>query len=123
MKNEDFKGIDVKKGLAIVANNKTVYMKLLKSFSVNAFGDQIINAVKSGNMDQVRHSAHSLKGVAGNMYMDELFELSREIEIAAKEGVRVSLTDDNIIKITESYKQTLDSVNMLIANPEILDTI
>ena len=123
MNYEDLKGIDVKKGLAIVANNKAVYMKLLKSFANNAFCEQILDAVKNGNLEQVRQCAHSLKGVAGNMYMDELFELSREIETAAKEGAPVAMSDECIVKISSAYERTLNSVNALIANPEILDSI
>ena len=123
MEYNDIKGLDVKKGLAIVANNKTVYIRLLKSFAGNSFCDKIIEAVNSGDPEQIRHNAHSLKGVAGNMHMDELFELSRAIESAAKDGVAVSAGDENVVKIIEANRQTMESVNMLLAQPEILDTL
>ena len=123
MKNIDIKGLDVKKGLSIVANNKIVYSKLLKSFVNNAFCDQLIEAINSGDMDQVSKKAHAFKGVAGNMHMDELFELCRSIEIDAKKGILVSLSDDKVAKIIDANKNTMESINMLLENPGIIDSI
>ena len=123
MKNEDIKGLDVRKGLSIVANNKTVYAKLLRSFASNAFCDQLVDAINGGDLDLVRQKAHSLKGVAGNMHMSELFELSRSIEAGAKDGQPITAADDMVVKIIDANKQTMDSVNMLLDNPAILDTL
>ena len=123
MKNEDIKGLDVKKGLSIVANNKKVYERLLKSFVGNAFCEQLVEAINSGDADQIRQKAHSLKGVAGNMHMDELFELSRSIEAGVKDGRTLTATDDLVVKIIDANKQTMASVNMLLENPEILDAL
>ena len=123
MKFEDIKGLDVKKGLSIVANNKTVYAKLLRSFVSNAFCEQLVDAINGGDMDQVRQKAHSLKGVAGNMYMHELFELSRSIEAEAKDGPPISPADDMVVRIIDANRQTMDSVNMLLENPNILDAL
>ena len=123
MTNEDIKGLDVKKGLAIVAGNKAIYLKLLNSFLNNCFCEQIVDAVNSGDMDQVRQKAHSLKGVAGNMYMDELFELSRAIEAAARDGQAINAGDDSIINLVIANRQTIDSVNMLIQNPDIMSSL
>ena len=123
LKNEDINGLDVKKGLSLVANNKTVYIKLLKSFIANAFCDQLIGAVNSGDLDQVRQKAHTFKGVAGNMHMHRLYELSRAIESDAKDGLAVSASDEIISSIVEENRLTLESVNMLLENPEILDSL
>lgn len=123
MKNEDIKGIDVKKGLSIVAGNKAVYTRLLKSFVNNAFCDQLLEAVNGGDPEQIRQTAHSLKGVAANMHMDVLFELSREIEAEAKSGVIVAPMSENVLRISEANAQTLESVNMLLADPGILNNI
>ncbi|MCL2059552.1 MAG: Hpt domain-containing protein [Oscillospiraceae bacterium] len=123
MNNEDIKGLDVKKGLSIVANNKKVYERLLKSFVGNAFCDQLVEAILSGDSDQIRQKAHSLKGVAGNMHMDDLFELSRSIEAGVKDGQPLSGADDLVSKIKDANKQTMDSINMLLNNPDILDAL
>jgi len=120
---EDIRGLDVRKGLAIVSNNKTIYLKLLKSFLNNDFCNQIVGAVDGGNLEQVRLSAHSLKGVAGNLHMEELYEISRLIESDAREGAAVNVGDDNIARLIEVNKQVLESIGLLTANPEILDSI
>jgi HPt (histidine-containing phosphotransfer) domain-containing protein len=123
MNNEDIKGLDVKKGLSIVANNKAVYTRLLKSFISNAFCERLVDAINDGDMDQAGQKAHSLKGVAGNMHMDELFELSRLIEVEIKDGRSLSAGDELIIKIIDANKLTEKSVKMLLENPDILNTI
>lgn len=123
MRNEDIKGLDVRKGLSIVANNVTVYQKLLKSFVANAFCDQLVEAIKSGDLDQIKQKAHSFKGVSGNMHMDELFELSRSIEAVAKEGGPISASDGLVTQLINSNNQTLESVNMLLENPSILSAL
>jgi len=120
---ENIKGLDVKKGLAIVGNNKSVYLRLLNSFINNDFCNQIINAVNGGELEQVRHTAHSLKGVAGNLHMGELYEISRLIETDAREGAAVSVTDDNIARLIDVNNEVMESINLLIAKPEIMDSI
>lgn len=121
MKNEDINGINVKKGMAIVANNKMVYARLLKSFVNNSFGDRLIEAIESGDSEQIRQNAHALKGVAGNMHMEELYELSRSIEADAKEGR--SVPPDKVEEFKRQSGETLVSVKMLIDNPDVLDHI
>ena len=123
MRNEDIKGLDVKKGLSIVSNNKTVYAKLLKSFANNAFCEQLVDAIHGGDMDQVRQKAHSLKGVAGNMHMDELFELSRLIEADIKDGQPLCAGDDIVARIVDANRQTMSSVNMILDNLDLLDAL
>ena len=120
MKNEDIKGLDVKKGLALVANNAAVYQKLLKSFVTNAFCEQLLEAVKSGDPEAIRQKAHSFKGVSGNMQMGELFELTRQIEADAKSGNAAAATDESVARLIAANKQTLESVTMLLDNPNIL---
>jgi len=119
---ENIQGINVKKGLSMVANNKTVYARLLKSFINNNFCDQLIEAICCGDIDQVRQKAHTLKGVAGNMHMEELFELSRSIEAGAKDGAALSSTDELVSRIIDANRQTSESVTLLLNNPNMLDS-
>jgi len=123
VKYEDIKGLNVKKGLSVVANNKKLYIKLLGSFVSNAFCEQLLDAIKSGDSGQILRKAHSLKGVAGNMHMNGLYETSRIIETGVKGGVTYRMSDEIVSRLLNEYRQTLESVNMLIQNPEILDKL
>jgi len=123
MRNDDIKGLDVVKGMALVGKNKMVYTRLLKSFIGNDFCNQLLAAVESGDTEQVRQKAHSLKGVAGNMHMEGLFNLSREIEAAAKEGLNLTPAHELITQIIEMNSVTINSINMILENPNILDEI
>ena len=119
----DIKGLDVKKGLALVANNKMIYTRLLNSYIKNALCDQLIEAINNGDTADISQKAHSLKGVAGNMHMGELYELSQKIEGDAKDGAAISASDEIVARLIEANKQVLESINMMIENPAILDTV
>lgn len=123
MKNSDIKGVDVLKGLAVVAGNKAIYLRLLKSFISNSFCDKIIEAIAAGDSEQISHSAHSLKGVAGNMHMAGLYEYSRQIEAIAKEGGNLTVADEVVVNLIDENSRTTESVSMLMDNPGILDTL
>jgi len=123
MKNDDIKGLNVKKGLSLVANNKKLYIKLLNSFVSNAFCDQLMEAIDSGDTEMVMRRAHAYKGVAGNMQMDEIYELSQTIETIAKNGVPVRATDAIVSRLIGATAETLESVRMLIDNPGLLDSL
>jgi HPt (histidine-containing phosphotransfer) domain-containing protein len=123
LRNEDIYGVDVKKGMALVGNNKTVYLKLLKSFASNALCSELLGAFDARDVEMAKQKAHALKGVSGNLHMDPLYELVKAVEGEIKESNSVSLSDGRIGELRETVGKTLDSVNMLIESPDLLDSI
>jgi two-component system sensor histidine kinase/response regulator len=65
----NFSGLDVKGGLARVAGNRKLYLKLLREFAEEQaqVPGQIAKALAAGDSAFPERLAHSLKGVAGNL--------------------------------------------------------
>lgn len=59
--------------------------------------DVLENAVKTNDIEEIFKSAHSIKGSAANLTLNEISELAREIELNAKEN--------NTYNYEESYKK------------------
>jgi len=66
--------------------NPRIVVKLLESFGREAPRslEQLSQAIVSGDLDQVAHSAHSLKGAAANVSAEALADLARELEEKTK---------------------------------------
>ena len=84
----EINGIDTKDGLAHVGGNKNLFINLLSEFR-----DKYLNAVKEINeslanddRDSAVRTAHTVKGVAGNLGMKEVQKMAAEVEASLKEG-------------------------------------
>ena len=81
-------GVDVAAGLQRIAGNKRLYRDLLTQFAVKheSTGRTISEALASGDRSKAEHLAHSLKGVAGNLGMTEIFQAAGKLEGAIRES-------------------------------------
>jgi CheY-like chemotaxis protein len=108
-------GVDVAAGLQRIAGNKRLYRDLLTQFAVKneSTGTTISEALASGDRSKAERLAHSLKGVAGNLGINEIFQAAGELEGA----IRVSET--GIEDLVEELTAALDRQvrNILVAFP------
>jgi HPt (histidine-containing phosphotransfer) domain-containing protein len=81
-------GIDVAAGLERTAKNKRLYRDLLTQFADKheSTGNAIKEALESGDHNQAERLAHSLKGVAGNLGINQIFALAGALESAIRES-------------------------------------
>jgi CheY-like chemotaxis protein len=81
-------GIDVAAGLERTAGNKRLYRDLLVQFAARheSTGSRIKEALESGDHNQAERLAHSLKGVAGNLGINQIFILAGTLESAIRES-------------------------------------
>jgi len=81
-------GVDVAAGLERTAGNKRLYLDLLAQFAARheSTGSRIKEALDSGDHNQAERLAHSLKGVAGNLGMNQIFVLAGTLENAIRES-------------------------------------
>jgi HPt (histidine-containing phosphotransfer) domain-containing protein len=81
-------GVDVAAGLERTAGNKRLYRDLLSQFTVRheSTGNRIKEALESGDHNQAERLAHSLKGVAGNLRINQIFILAGALESAIRES-------------------------------------
>lgn len=80
-------GIDISSGLARVAGNEKLYVRLLRQVATDAskIREDLLVAVRNGDVRATREVAHSLKGAAGNLAITNVAEEAAGLEEAAKE--------------------------------------
>ena len=81
-------GVDAEVALKRIAGNKQLYRDLLTKFASKqgAAGENILQALESGDRQGAERLAHSLKGVAGNLAMNEIFKAAGKLENAIRES-------------------------------------
>lgn len=79
-------GIDLASGLARVAGNQKLYLKLLRHVAADApvMREKLTSAVMAGDAQAVREAAHSLKGASGNLSVLKVQQAAEQLELAAK---------------------------------------
>lgn len=84
----EIEGIDMVGGLQRVAGNKRLYRDLLSQFvsRQGSAGAQIASAIESGDRSLAERLAHSVKGVAGNIGMNAVFQMAGKMESAICES-------------------------------------
>ncbi|MBF0510157.1 MAG: response regulator [Deltaproteobacteria bacterium] len=81
-------GIDVAAGLKRVGGNKKLYRSILLKF-YNEYPDssaRIKAAFDAGDRELAQRLAHTVKGVAGNIGAEVLFQAGEELEAAIRQG-------------------------------------
>ena len=112
-------GVDVAAGLERMAGNKRLYRDLLTQFAARheSTGGRIKEAFESGDNNQAERLAHSLKGVAGNLGIDQIFALAGTLENAIREshaGTKV---------LIEELTSTLDRQIRIIRTALLADSV
>jgi len=64
------------------------YLRSMRIFTEQfaARGDELVQAIASGRREDATRLAHGLKGVAGNLALDEIYRLASDIDTALREG-------------------------------------
>lgn len=83
-------GIEVEEGLRKVAGNTRVYLKVLKGFLADyrEAASAVHAAMTEGRVEEAARTAHTIRGVAGNIGAEALFKVAGELELALKEGLK-----------------------------------
>jgi signal transduction histidine kinase/CheY-like chemotaxis protein len=85
---KSIKGINLKKGLARFDNNEAVYVSILRSYvaSVREIVADIekVSKVDEGNVKSYKINVHSIKGTSYDIFINEIGDMARALEEAAK---------------------------------------
>ncbi|MBF0611398.1 MAG: response regulator [Magnetococcales bacterium] len=133
----DLPGIHTKKGLERLAGNHVLYRRLLCRFARER-QDVLIDLdkmVQEKNWQDARHLVHNLKGVAGNLGMEKLFQASDSMEnalaqqsMAEYEAVLPSL-QNHLQEVMKSLaplleeEHTLSDKVVLVDKPKIVSVV
>ncbi|MDQ6992596.1 MAG: response regulator [Mariprofundus sp.] len=105
-------GIDGVAGLRRVAGNYKLYINILRKFSESQ-GDvveRIIASMAQQDLQTAERDAHSLKGVAGNIGANELFEAAGELEMAIKASKDIDLPLESVANILLPMMKSLEQL-------------
>ena len=117
LRPEELPGIDLEAGLLVTQHNENLYRKLLLKFYEKSngleqtFRDLIDQGLDQG-LEQARLEAHSLKGVAGNLGMHGLHELSLVLEKACAEN-QAALINQSFANLVVELNKVLTGISKL----------
>jgi HPt (histidine-containing phosphotransfer) domain-containing protein len=77
--------INFEEGVKRVVNNTKLYVKLLGKFKTDTNLDELSAFLISGEYEKAQIAAHTIKGLAANLSLTELFEKIRDLESQIKE--------------------------------------
>jgi HPt (histidine-containing phosphotransfer) domain-containing protein len=104
--------VDMADGVKRVMNNTKLYVKLLTKFRDDTKPDDIEAALQAGDMEKARNAAHTLKGVAANLSLTELFKQCLELETQIK-AAAVNPAQMETVKTV--FTSTLQEINKVIS--------
>lgn len=103
--------VNVEEGLGRLRGNQAIFKKLLQRFLDSEDYKQLTNEFKSGNLERAAATAHTVKGMTGNLSLTKLYNASIAFEAKIKEG---SATKDDILAYGEVWNKTRLSVKMVM---------
>ncbi|MDR2005701.1 MAG: Hpt domain-containing protein [Acidaminococcales bacterium] len=107
---EDY--INMAEGVKRVANNKTLYLRLLKNFIAKPHIQELLGAVEQSDFKTAALEAHTIKGVAANLSFPELYAVMQTLESELKEGKTEGL---DLARAQSCVETTIKYAGQLIA--------
>ena len=114
---EQMPGLDIATALRLMGGNRNLLKKLLIDFAddYSEITDTLRKALDSGNIEYIRRTAHTIKGVAGYIGADDLSEAACELEVAS---VSDRPNKDTLYHFETALNQAAASANTLKAVPK-----
>jgi len=104
--------VDFDDGKKRVMNNTKLYVKLLAKFRNDTKLDDLEAALAAGDLEKAKNAIHTVKGVAANLSLAELFKQSLELETQIKAN---TVNPDQVERVKTVFSQTLQEVDKVIA--------
>ncbi|MCL1828475.1 MAG: Hpt domain-containing protein [Oscillospiraceae bacterium] len=104
--------IDEETGLGRLQGNKGLYKRMLNLFVSSKEPAAFEEALADNNNEQASAVMHSIKGIAGNLALTSLFEISSVLMTELKDGI---VNTDLIEQYRESLKNTTAAAEELMA--------
>ncbi|GHT68547.1 hypothetical protein FACS1894110_16340 [Spirochaetia bacterium] len=104
--------VNVDEGLKRVVNNTRLYVSLLNMFKANPNMGEIETHLGALDFEKAQAAAHTLKGIAANLSLSELFEKVRNLESQIKEKFVPAGALDAVKAV---YNETLKKIDGVIA--------
>jgi HPt (histidine-containing phosphotransfer) domain-containing protein len=76
--------VNAEEGMKRVMNNVKLYVKLLNKFKTDTNLEKLFDALDTRDYEKAQGEAHTIKGVAANLSLPELFKGALEVETQIK---------------------------------------
>jgi HPt (histidine-containing phosphotransfer) domain-containing protein len=104
--------VNADEGVKRVMNNAKLYFKLLDKFKTGTTLDALNAALDAGDLEKAQTEVHTVKGVAANLSLSELFKQSLELE----NQIKAKAVDPNQVETVKTvFAATLQEVEKVIA--------
>ena len=108
----DIAYIDEEDGKKRLMNNAKLYAKILAKFKADTTLDELLSSIADQEWEKAQAEIHSIKGVAANLSLPELFKQSLDVETQIKGK---SLKEESVENLKLCFSQTLIQVEEVIA--------
>ena len=105
--------VNEEEGKKRVMNNGKLYAKLLTKFKADTNLNTLIDLTEAQDWEKAQVTIHTIKGIAANLSLTELFNRSIDVEAQIKGR---ALKPDAIEDLKTCYAETLIQVDKVIAN-------
>jgi len=103
--------INVEEGLNRMMKNIVLFNKLLVKFKNDKTIDDIESAFAGGDAEKAKVAAHTLKGLAANLSLIELYKQVLELETQLKAG---TFNNDQMALVRTTFDKTLPEIDKVI---------
>jgi len=104
--------VDFNEGVKRVMNNAKLYIKLLTKFKTDTNIDSLTSSLAEGDLEKAQVQVHTIKGVAANLSLTELFKQILELE----NQIKAKSVDANQTEIVKTvFAATIQDVDRIIA--------
>ena len=110
------KGVNVEAGIRNCGGSKSVYIRILQTFSSSNLAPGLENYFEAGDWENYEVIAHSIKGACRNIGAEELADKAYKLELAGKEKDNRYIQKNHEEFVTD-YKELISIITKaLIAN-------
>ena len=111
-------GLDVESGIARVGGNPKIYANILRKFASNQADapEKIKSAIAEEDWELAERTAHTLKGVAGNIGANEIFKLSVELDAILKKAVKNAEAEEAMPLPAAKIEELLQALTKLTSS-------
>ena len=112
---ETLAGIDLEEARAMLRENDVLLGRLLSDFhdKYMDYDDRIIEALDAGDTETAMRTAHSLKGVSGNIRAKRVFDAARTVEDALRTGAANGQVLEKVEDLSVALGEVEESLSVL----------
>ena len=111
MADDEVVYVNYEEGVRRVLNNSKLYIRLLAKFKAETNLDDLQAALGAGDMERAQAAAHTIKGIAANLSLMELYRQALEIETRIKAR---SVEEGALETVRKAFDETVKSVEKVI---------